>query len=97
MRNNLLKKIVQKKNVISIIILYISIRILVPMINGYVKLLSVCFNKEYTVTEIHNFFDCIKAVYNNKIIGLIYAIITLIFVFCVYNILDLCQVFGHFF
>ena len=87
MKNNLLKKILQKKNIIIFISLYASIRILVPMINGYIKLLSKCFNKQYVVTEIHNFFDCIKAVHNNKIIALIYAIIALIFIFGVYNIL----------
>lgn len=87
MKNNLLKKILQKKNIILVISLYISIRILIPIINEYIKLLSKCFNKQYGVMEIHNFFDCIKAVYNNKIIGLIYAIIALISIFSVYNIL----------
>ena len=61
MKNSLLKKILQKKNIILIISIYISIRILIPMINGYIKLLSECFNKQYAVTEIHNFLDCIKA------------------------------------
>ena len=87
MRNRLLKKIIQKKNIIFVIILYVSMRILIPIINGYINLIGICFNKKYTVTEIHNFFDCIKAVYNNKVIGLIYVIIALISVFCIWNIL----------
>ncbi len=82
-----LKQILQKKIVISFIIFFISIRILIPMINGYIGLLGKCFDKQYTVTEIHNIFDCIKAVHNNNLIGIIYAIIALISIFSTFNIL----------
>lgn len=87
MNNKFLKMVVQKKSITVIILIYISIRILIPMINGYIKLLGVCFDKQYTVAEIYNFFDCIKAVHDNKIIGLIYVIIALISIFSTYNIL----------
>lgn len=81
------KKVLQRKSVISFIILYIYIRILVPIINGYIKLLAKCFNKQYTYIEIHNILDCINAVYTNNLIGIICVIIALIFVFCIYNVL----------
>lgn len=87
MKNDFLNKIVQKRNITLIISLYASMRVLIPMINGYIKLLGECFNKQYTTTEIYNFLDCIKAIFNNKVIGLIYVIIALIFIFTIYDIL----------
>ncbi len=43
MKNDFLNKIVQKTNIVLIISLYALMRVLIPMINGYIKLLGECF------------------------------------------------------
>lgn len=87
MKYNKIKKLKYKNVVIFIAIFLLFIRLLVPMINGYIGLLGKCFDKEYKVKTIHNLFDCISTVCTNKIICLICIIIALIFVFLIFNVL----------
>lgn len=74
------------KKILMPLLIIILIRISVPIICWYIGLLEKCFNKQYNIIKINNLFDCIKVVWNNKIIGLICLIIALIFVFTIYNI-----------
>ena len=87
MKYKKIKKSVYKNVSICIIIVFLYIRLFVPMINGYINLLGKCFNKRYPVKNIYNLFDCISVVCTNKIIYLICSIIALIFVFLVFNVL----------
>ena len=75
-----------KKIVISIIFFVFSIRILIPIINSYIKILEQCFSKNYNLINIHNFIDCINQMSNNKIIAFIYIIIASILILTIYNI-----------
>lgn len=74
------------KKILMPLLIIILIRISVPIICWYIGLLEKCFNKQYNIIKINNLFDCIKVVWNNKMIGLICLIIALIFVFTIYNI-----------
>lgn len=74
------------KKILMPLLIIILIRISVSIICWYIGLLEKCFNKQYNIIKINNLFDCIKVVWNNKIIGLICFIIALIFVFTIYNI-----------
>lgn len=82
-----IKKLLNKNILIYILIVFLFIRLFIPMINGYISLLGKCFNKKYVINDIHNFYDCILTVCTNKIICLICVIIALIFVFCIFNVL----------
>lgn len=86
MNKQKLSEILHRKSVISIIVLFISIRVFIPLINGYITLLGKCFEKQYQVFEIHNLLDCIKTMTNNKIIALIYTTIVLISILSIYTI-----------
>lgn len=77
MKHKIFKKVLSNKITIPIF-LFLSIRILIPIITSYIKILEKCFCKNYNLININNFIDCIKIVVNNKIIGLIYVIIALI-------------------
>ena len=81
-----IKKLLNKNILIYILIVFLFIRLFIPMINGYISLLGKCFNKKYVINDIHNFYDCILTVCTNKIICLICVIIALIFVFCIFNV-----------
>ena len=85
MKHKIFKKALSNKITIPIF-LFLSIRILIPIITNYIRLLEKCFCKNYNVININNFIDCIKVVVNNKIIGLIYAIIALILSLTIYDI-----------
>jgi len=80
------RRVLCRKFIIALFLL-LSIRLLVPLINNYLKILEKCFNKNYNIIEINNFIDCLKVITSNKLIGLIYVIIALISIFTVYNIL----------
>ena len=86
MKWNVLKRIIKNKKLVSSIILIISFRIFIPIIVLYRNILAKCFDKEFESNKINNIFDCIKVIYNNKIIALIYVTIVLISFFMVFNI-----------
>lgn len=78
------KKVLYRK--IAILIFFILyIRLSIPVITSYMKILEKCFNKNYNLENINNFIDCINIITNNKIIGLIWLIIAVIFVLTIYN------------
>lgn len=66
--------------------LIISIQLLVPIIAGYTKLLEKCFEKNYSMMEVKNILNVFQVIYSNKIIGVIYSIIVIIFAFTIFNI-----------
>ena len=74
------------KNITILFFFILYIRLSIPVIVFYIKILEKCFNKNYNLDNINNFIDCIKIITNNKIIGLIWFIIAVIFVLSVYNI-----------
>lgn len=82
-----LKQILQKKKVIYAISIYLIIRIVIPIINFYLRALEKCFSRDYHAIEIHNIFDCIKALWCTKSIWAICFIMVLILTFCILNIL----------
>ncbi len=86
MKWNVLKRIIKNQILVSSIILIISFRIFIPIIVLYRNILAKCFNKEFESDKINNIFDCIKVIYNKKIIALIYVTIVLILFFMVFNI-----------
>ncbi len=81
-----LKKILYNKGIIFFISIIISMRIFIPIITNYIKILGNCFEKEYPILEIKNLIDCFKVILYNKMIGLIYVIIACILIFIIYNI-----------
>lgn len=80
-------KMLLKKVGISFLILLLYIRVFIPLIINYFKVLEKCFKKDYNLTKIKYLIDCLKTIYTNKIIGLICFIIALILILIVFNIL----------
>ena len=80
-------KMLLKKVGMSFFILLLYIRVFIPLIINYFKVLEKCFKKDYNLTKINNLIDCLKIIYTNKIIGLICFIIALILILIVFNIL----------
>lgn len=87
MKNATKLKVTQMKYVLYIVSFVLSIRIVIPLISWYIGKLEICFNKKYNLIKIDNFIECIKAIEHNKIIGLIYAVIALILIFCIFNVI----------
>ena len=79
------KKVLNKKITMPIF-LFLFIRITIPLVTNYFKLLEKCFNKDYSLIEVRSVLDCIKIVLNNKIIGIISLTATLILCFITFNI-----------
>ena len=79
-------KLLQKKNIIYIIAIIASIRLLIPLISKYIVLLNKCFNENFEALEVNNLLDCVKVIIDNKIIGISYMVILVIISLLIYNI-----------
>ena len=79
-------KLLQKKNIIYIIAIIASIRLLIPLISKYIVLLNKCFNENFEALEVNNLLECAKAIIDNKIIGISYMVILVIISLLIYNI-----------
>lgn len=81
-----IKEILHSRLVITLIYIFLSIIIIVPITNWYINILEKCFNKDYQIIEIYNLFDCFKVIFTDKTILFIYLILAIQIALFIFNI-----------
>lgn len=86
MKHKKFSNLILKKSIVIVITILASIRIFIPIISNYITLIKKCFKIDSEVIRINNFYECIKVIKDNRVIGLIYIIIIAIISFTIYNV-----------
>lgn len=86
MKHKKFSNLILKKSIVIVITILASIRIFIPIISNYITLIKKCFKIDSEAIRISNFYECIKVIKDNRVIGLIYIIIIAIISFTIYNV-----------